>query len=342
MLDAFNRQVRQDPHPGDEGYLTEREGDVVRVVRGGWAGVTWSNLDSSTADSAIAAQIARFAGHPDEWEWKHYSYDTPADLPDRLMAAGFQAEPTEAVLVATLADLELGAPRPAGIELREVTSEADAGTLIALLDEIFGSSSPGMLEAVLRGLEADPCTIAAFMALVDGEPVAGGRVEFHFGSDFASLWGGATKAEWRGLGIFRALLARACGIATERGFTYVQADASDMSEPILKRLGFVELATTTPFKMSPAENPRSSALTRRVRVASDPSTTTGCGRRGDIALPGLESVGAADHVEHDLVGAGADAVQAHVAPDALDAVLDHVAGAAVDLDAFVGDFARDP
>src|SRR4051812_27361668 len=55
----------------------------------------------------------------------------------------------------------------------------------------------------------------------------------------------------------------------------------------------------------------------------------------------LQPVRAPDHVEHDLVGAGADAVQAHVAPDALDAVLLHVAGAAVDLDALVGDLDRD-
>ena len=54
------------------------------------------------------------------------------------------------------------------------------------------------------------------------------------------------------------------------------------------------------------------------------------------------AVRAADHVEHDLVRAGADAVQAHVAPRALDAVLLHVAGAAVDLEALVGHLARDP
>src|SRR5439155_10730789 len=55
---------------------------------------------------------------------------------------------------------------------------------------------------------------------------------------------------------------------------------------------------------------------------------------------GLEAIRPPDDVEHDLVGAGADPVQAHVAPDALDAVLLHVAGAAVDLDALVGDLDR--
>src|SRR3954465_14278862 len=55
----------------------------------------------------------------------------------------------------------------------------------------------------------------------------------------------------------------------------------------------------------------------------------------------LDPVAAPYDVEHDLVGPGADPVQAHVAPDALDPVLTHVAGAAVDLDALVGDLHGD-
>src|SRR3712207_1721324 len=55
----------------------------------------------------------------------------------------------------------------------------------------------------------------------------------------------------------------------------------------------------------------------------------------------LQAVRAADDLEHDLVGARADAVQAQVAPGALHAVLAHVAGAPVDLQALVGDLAGD-
>src|SRR3954464_15331524 len=56
----------------------------------------------------------------------------------------------------------------------------------------------------------------------------------------------------------------------------------------------------------------------------------------------LNPVRPPDDLEHDLVGAGADAVEAHVAPDPLDAVLGHVAGATVDLDALVGHLDGDP
>ena len=78
-------------------------------------------------------------------------------------------------------------------------------------------------------------------------PIAGGRVEFHHGSDFASLWGGGTLPGWRGRGVFRSLVAYRAALASARGFRYLQVDASPDSRAILQRLGFVELSTTTPF-----------------------------------------------------------------------------------------------
>src|SRR5256885_3997956 len=52
---------------------------------------------------------------------------------------------------------------------------------------------------------------------------------------------------------------------------------------------------------------------------------TGCGPLQPVATP--------DHVQHDLVGAGADPVETNVAVGALDLVLLHVAVAAEDLHA---------
>ena len=73
------------------------------------------------------------------------------------------------------------------------------------------------------------------------------RVEFHAGTDFASLWGGGTLPAWRRRGVFRAVVAHRARLAAARGFRYLQVDALPASRPILERLGFVELATTTPF-----------------------------------------------------------------------------------------------
>jgi GNAT superfamily N-acetyltransferase len=85
---------------------------------------------------------------------------------------------------------------------------------------------------------------------VAGTPVAGGRVELHPGTDFASLWGGCTAEAWRGRGLFRAVVAHRAAFAATHGARYLQLDASPQSRPILERVGFVKLAETTPFAMA--------------------------------------------------------------------------------------------
>ena len=73
-------------------------------------------------------------------------------------------------------------------------------------------------------------------------------------SEFATLWGGATRPRWRGRGIYRALVARRARFAVRTGARYLQVDASDDSAPILQRLGFVAVATTTPYLWTPPDS----------------------------------------------------------------------------------------
>jgi cysteine synthase len=56
---------------------------------------------------------------------------------------------------------------------------------------------------------------------------------------------------WRGRGIYKATVAYRAGLAAERGFRLLEVDASNDSRPILERLGFVPVTTTTPFIWSP-------------------------------------------------------------------------------------------
>ena len=60
-------------------------------------------------------------------------------------------------------------------------------------------------------------------------------------------------AGWRGRGIYRALVARPRQRARARARRgHLQVDASDESRPILRRLGFIAVTTTTPFTWTPA------------------------------------------------------------------------------------------
>jgi len=248
-LTLYDEQVRRNPHPADPGARVEREPQLTRVVcePGGWAGVCWSALEGQDVDRVIAEQISRFADFPAEWEWKHYSYDGPPELPDRLLAHGFRAGEPETLLAAEIAELKLEVELPPGVELELIHDAQGAEALVRMQDEVFGSGRPGMAEALAAGILSDPPAAAGLAAIAGGRPIAGGRVEFEPYCDFAGLWGGATVPQWRGQGIFRALVAWGVGLAAERGYRYVQVDAAPTSRPILERMGFLELAVTTPF-----------------------------------------------------------------------------------------------
>jgi ribosomal protein S18 acetylase RimI-like enzyme len=249
VLAAYDEQIRRRPQPEGPDGRVETDGAVVRQLSGpdGWNGVTWSRLDAATADAVIAAEVARFARHGQPWEWKHYSHDPPPDLPRRLEAAGLAPEEPEALLVAEIAGLSLDAAPPAGVEI-VVADDADRiDMVVAVHDDVFGEDGSGLRRPLVAALRQPDPPALGVVALAGGAPVAAARAEFHAGADFASLWGGGTLPEWRGRGIFRALVARRAALAAARGYRYLQVDALPTSEPILSRLGFIRLATTTPF-----------------------------------------------------------------------------------------------
>jgi RimJ/RimL family protein N-acetyltransferase/ribosomal protein S18 acetylase RimI-like enzyme len=275
----FDRQMRRDPAP-EPGSRIEREERLTRVVDDGdgWNGVLWTDLAGIDADAVIEAQVRRF-GPARAWEWKHYSYDQPASLPGRLRVAGFAAGPAETLLVAELADLDLETSPPAGVRLVPVTDAAGAAAVVQVHDEVFGGEHAAIGAAIVAGLGSRPHPVEAVVAVADQTPVSAGRIEFPAGRDFASLWGGGTLSAWRGRGLFRSLVAYRARLARDRGYRYLQVDASDDSRPILERLGFTALARTTPF-VRPA-----GLISERVelqpvplglaRVLADPRTDAG-------------------------------------------------------------------
>ena len=60
------------------------------------------------------------------------------------------------------------------------------------------------------------------------------------------------RHQWtRGMTIYRAIVVYRANLAAQRGFRYLQVDASEESRPILERLGFLAVTTTTPFIWTP-------------------------------------------------------------------------------------------
>ncbi|RCH70687.1 N-acetyltransferase [Streptomyces sp. SDr-06] len=253
LLAIFDRQLRKNALPDGPLATVERAARVVRQVGPGpvWNGILWSDLTADTADAEIAAQARHFASLGQECEWKLYAHDRPADLGQRLRAAGFEAEPEETVMVARVADLPLDVAPADGVTLCPVTDEAGVDLMAHVHDRAFGNDGSGFRARLLAQFAEAPETVTAVVAMAGDTPVSAARMDFHPGTDFASLWGGGTLPEWRGKGIYRALIAYRARIAAERGYRYLQVDASDQSRPILRRLGFTPLTVTTPYVRKP-------------------------------------------------------------------------------------------
>jgi GNAT superfamily N-acetyltransferase len=115
-------------------------------------------------------------------------------------------------------------------------------------ERAFGTDSTRMRHQLLAQLTGDPESVVAVVALVGEEPVSAARMELLPGTRFAGLWGGGTVEAWRGRGVYRALVAHRARVAADRGYRYVQVDALATSRPILARLGFEPLTTTTPYE----------------------------------------------------------------------------------------------
>lgn len=210
ILTLFDEQMRRRAAP-----------DHLSVGKG-WSGVIWR-----PDDGAVEPLIARMRELPGHVEWKYYSHDGP-ELRERLLAAGLEPEDEETVVVAEAASI---APPPDDVELRFATDEFDE-----LAARIFGRRAHGL-----------PKNAVAVVAIVDGEPVSGGRVDFEDGVEFAGLFGGVTVPEYRRRGLYRATVAKRAELARERGYRWLYSDALPTSRPILERLGFVPITTTTPF-----------------------------------------------------------------------------------------------
>jgi len=250
LLAAFDEQARAEPPVPAAGVWHESDGELLRVVgqvRGFISAPRDAGARGAELDRLIARQRDYFAARGEAVEWKTYDYDEPADLPARLRAAGFVPEEPETVLVAPAAAVAAVPVLPGGVVLRQVTADADMRRIAAMESRVWDSDRGWTGDHLIREVAAAPDDYVVLTAEAAGQVVAAGWVEFRPGSQFAGLWGGATLREWRGRGIYRALVARRAQLAAARDVRYLQVDASSDSAPILRRLGFQPIATTTPY-----------------------------------------------------------------------------------------------
>jgi len=257
LLDAYQAQLRTHVHdPLPEGVQVEWDGPLQRTT--GFFGQGWilyrdlGGIEGGALDELIARQVAFFAARGERFEWKLHGHDLPADLPERLVAAGFVPEEQETLLIAPIEVLTAEATLPEDVTIREVVEREDMKRIAELNSVVYDRSADfGWMDELAAERVADPDGLRIFAAEAGDLMISAAWVRFPSGTEFATYWGGATHPDWRGRGIYRALVAHRARLAAGRGCRYVQVDASDDSNPILQRLGFVPVTTTTPYVWSP-------------------------------------------------------------------------------------------
>lgn len=259
-LAAYDDELRGEPETR-RAIHSDVDGPVFRVIHDGNTGFvshrTLAGLTPTEIDDLIARTIAYFRDDTTvpSFEWKTRGHDQPADFCDRLILHGFEPEEPETVMIGE-ARLLMDAPAaPEGVVLRRIGAGdvkrtdliEDLQQMFAMQAEVFGSSAPDGAEHYADMLLTYPDEIEAWVAEVDGVVVAAGRLEVVTGTQFASLWGGSARVEWRGQGIYRALTAARARSAMAKGVTYLHSDSTEGSRPILARSGFIAVTTTTPY-----------------------------------------------------------------------------------------------
>jgi GNAT superfamily N-acetyltransferase len=255
ILAAYDSQLRRlVPPVVPAGHTYELRGPLLRVTgqrRGFIESDRGLGVEAGMLDQLIAEQRDYFANRGEAVEWKTRSHDLPADLGARLRAAGFLPEDRETVLVGESATLAGDPVVPEGVQVRPARGGADLERIADMKSEVWGADYSWVATDLHHRLAADPENLVVFMAEAAGVVVSAAWLEINPGTDFAGLWGGSTLQAWRGRGIYKALVAARAQVAAARGVKYLQVDASVDSEPILRRLGFRAITTTTPFVWTP-------------------------------------------------------------------------------------------
>jgi GNAT superfamily N-acetyltransferase len=253
MLAIFDREVRREC----EWTRMERE-EFPTLVRytemdnpkgGGF--ISWSALNENNVDAVIEEQIAHYRKINKELEWKFYTQDLPANLDDRLLAYGFTADDPEALMVAGMDDLPSDYWTMDVSAASRVTTPEGVDEIVRMESEVWTRDISGFARGMKYDLEHHPDHISVFAVWQDGRIVSAAWTHYLLSTSFATLWGGSTLKEYRKRGYYTALLAVRAREARERGFRFLQVDASPDSQPILAKHGFRCLGYSRSFTWKP-------------------------------------------------------------------------------------------
>lgn len=255
LLASYDAQLRTDAEAAGSTAVTHL-GPLLLVTFSGHRGfITYRDLGGADVDE-VRRLVGRSLQHFTEEsgisrvEWKTRGHDLAPGLHDALIGHGYLAEEPEAIMVGEAQHLITDVPLPDGVTLRQIRERHDIVAMCEMQGEVFQDDPAeirAMAESVTQRVALDE-DMTLWVAEAEGQIISAGRLEPVDSTDFAGIWGGSTRPEWRGHGIYRALTSARARAALALGKTLIHSDSTAFSQPILERSGLVKVSTTTPYE----------------------------------------------------------------------------------------------
>jgi GNAT superfamily N-acetyltransferase len=248
QLAEFARSFRQRPAPGIEVIDTPRY--QVQIIADfpipGPNHVGWIRCAPDEVAEMVREVRQTFADRRLRFVWILDPDAEPPDLADRLRELGARPDPhdDEAAAMILAADAPLHASEVRGLEIRDALESYESFQDAEwAADEAFAGvqfASPSFLdEGRRRRFEHNRASPnkRVLLATIDGEPAGSASLTL-FPPDGALMNGGAVRPQFRGLGIYRAMVAARMSMIREAGAAGAVVWGGSMSRPILETLGF--------------------------------------------------------------------------------------------------------
>jgi GNAT superfamily N-acetyltransferase len=209
-------------------------------------GIYRSILEPTNTDGAIEKAIKEFAEHETPFRWILTNATRPTDIGDRLAKYCFTLD-HDALGLAIKAS-ELLDTKFSDVKVAELTAEAVDEWVDAA---VTGWGSSDTLREILRqdvlaALREQRHTLRYYSAGVGSQVIGTGTLRLCGSCGY--LLGSSVRPEFRGRGVYRALVATRAHTALRLGLGLITAYAiANTSAPILERIGFRQYNRSSQF-----------------------------------------------------------------------------------------------
>jgi len=220
----------------------EITGDVVRFIRKapGMNFVAFTFANERQLERVIDLELGYFAPMNQPFTWKVYDHDLLPSLKDKLAARSFVGDDDPAdVMVLDVSRAPARLFEPASGDVRRVTDRDGLKDIIFVLNKVYGNDNAWVNERMGPHLQI-PGYLSVYASYVDDVPASVAWTYFPRGH-FATLFGGATLAEYRSRGLYTTLLSARLREIRERGYPFAVVETGSMSRPIVAKHGFQHL-----------------------------------------------------------------------------------------------------